>query len=241
MDLTILPGTGAPLTMSSREIADLTGKEHRNVMRDIRALLEELHGADRVLSFEQTVTRPNPSGGTPIPSTVFQLPKRECLILTAGYSTALRARIIDRWMELEQAQAPALPDLSNPALLRDLLLGYTEKVLALESKIEEQAPKVAFADAVASAGNAQPVREVAKVLQVGEKALREFLRRKGIFMQHEPLPTQRYIDQGYFTVVERTFDDGNGFKKNYAKALVTGPGLQFLQRKLAEGGLHGGH
>lgn len=32
------------MTMTSREIAELTGKEHRNVMRDIRIMLVELHG-----------------------------------------------------------------------------------------------------------------------------------------------------------------------------------------------------
>lgn len=43
-------------------------------MRDIRAMLAELHGEDRVLSFEQTVQRPNPSGGAPIASTAYACP-----------------------------------------------------------------------------------------------------------------------------------------------------------------------
>lgn len=53
-------------TMTSREIAELTDKRHDNVMADIRKMLVELHGEDRLLSFQETVDRPNPSGGAPI-------------------------------------------------------------------------------------------------------------------------------------------------------------------------------
>lgn len=48
----------APLTMTSREIADLTGKEHRNVMLDARKMLAELHGEGGLLSFEHTQVDP---------------------------------------------------------------------------------------------------------------------------------------------------------------------------------------
>ena len=43
-------------TMSSLEIAELTGKRHDNVMRDIRSMLAELHGEGGVLSFQDTHT-----------------------------------------------------------------------------------------------------------------------------------------------------------------------------------------
>jgi len=98
--------TSLAQTMSSREIAELTGKEHRNVMRDIRTMLVELHGEEGVLSFEQTYT--NPQNGQTYPC--FNLPKRETLILVSGYSVAMRAKIIDRWQELEtQALQPTKP------------------------------------------------------------------------------------------------------------------------------------
>lgn len=98
-------------TMSSREIADLTGKEHRNVMRDIRVMLVELHGEGGVLSFEQTYT--NPQNGQSYPC--YALPKRETLILVSGYSVAMRAKIIDRWQELEAKQTAF--DITNPVHL----------------------------------------------------------------------------------------------------------------------------
>jgi Rha family phage regulatory protein len=98
---TIIPDV---LTMSSREIAELTGKEHRNVMRDIRAMLVELHGEANLLKFEQ-IEKDARNRDQP----VFLLPKRETLVLISGYSIPLRAKVIDRLAELEAAAAPPPP------------------------------------------------------------------------------------------------------------------------------------
>ena len=103
-----------PLTMSSLEIAGLCGKRHDHVLRDADKMLEELGlGGDprfgaSYLSEQGKALR------------CLKLPKRESLILVSGYSVEMRARIIDRWMELEAAiAAPALScdaDLSRVAL-----------------------------------------------------------------------------------------------------------------------------
>lgn len=224
---------GQPLTMSSLEISELTGKEHRNVLRDIRAMLAELHGEDRVLSFEQTVERPNPSGGTAIKSVAFMLPKRECLVLVAGYSTTMRARIIDRWLALEAGTAPKLPDFSDPSLLRGLLLEYTEKVIAMQATIERQAPKVAFADAVGAAEDLQKVHEVAKALGQGPRKFRSWLIESGILMVNA-LPYQAHLDAGRFRVIEVTFKDNDNRDRIRLETRVTGRGVTFLQQRLAK-------
>lgn len=78
------------LTMSSREIAELTGKRHDNVLRDIRGMLIELYGEDGLLRFEDS--RIEPQNGQSYP--IFNLPKRETLILVSGYSVDLRAKIV---------------------------------------------------------------------------------------------------------------------------------------------------
>ena len=121
--------------------------------------------------------------------------------------------------------------LSDPASLRGLLLVYTEKVLALEETVREQAPKVAFHDAVTEAENAQTMRDAAKVLGTGQNRLFGLLRSRGILMR-DNRPYQRYIDAGYFRVVERVHE-GCGMPMTYTKTLVTGKGLAYLQKQLA--------
>lgn len=103
----------ASSTMTSREIAELTGKEHFHVIRDIRTMLAELDHP--VLDHVQETK--DARGYT----AHFSLPKDLTLTLVSGYSAPLRHRIVTRWMELETVQAPVR---ETPALTlaRALLL-----------------------------------------------------------------------------------------------------------------------
>ncbi|WP_208436439.1 Rha family transcriptional regulator, partial [Bartonella vinsonii] len=103
-------------TMSSVEIAELCSKRHDHVMRDIKKMLEELYYEGGFPKF----------GGTYLdtqgrPQNCYNLPKRECLILVSGYSTALRAKIIDRWQQLEQQVAAPQIDYSSPQVMLGVL------------------------------------------------------------------------------------------------------------------------
>lgn len=102
---------GGALTMSSLEIAGLTGKRHLHVLRDIRKMLAELgEGETR---FGSTYL-----DGQGKPHPAFNLPKRETLILVTGYSVPIRAAIIDRWQELETMVSQATT--VNTGLVTDL-------------------------------------------------------------------------------------------------------------------------
>ena len=130
--------TNKPVTMSSREIAELTGKEHRNVRRDIENMAKELS-----LSFEQKVLES--TGGRP--SVVYLLERREVEILLTGYSIPLRAKVIDRLHELEeQAKGAAfrVPQSLPEALRLAAELAEKNEQLALENK--EMAPKAVVFD-----------------------------------------------------------------------------------------------
>jgi phage regulator Rha-like protein len=94
----LIDSGNAPLTMTSREIAELTGKRHDNVMTDIRKMLDELGitAADFSTQYKDSYGRMQPC---------FNLPHRECMILVSGYSIPMRARIVDRWEALETGKA----------------------------------------------------------------------------------------------------------------------------------------
>jgi phage regulator Rha-like protein len=85
-----------PRTMSSLEIAELTGKQHPHVRRDIEKILNEVEIEPS--KFGELVKMP--SGQT---SKVYNLPRRECDLIVSGYSAKYRLAIIDRWHELEKA------------------------------------------------------------------------------------------------------------------------------------------
>lgn len=85
-------------SMSSLEIAEVTGKEHKNVMRDIQTLLGQ--GVDKLnferISYKDSMNRVRDA---------YQLTYKGVLILASGYNPVLREKIINRWEELETGKA----------------------------------------------------------------------------------------------------------------------------------------
>ena len=122
-------------TMSSLQIAELTGKQHSNVMRDIRKMAENLnqftsesvgseyHRGDRtqykylsdktqnaLLDFaigknasQYIITEASYIDAKGESRAMYNLNKKACFLLASGYDVVLRAKIIDRWEELETA------------------------------------------------------------------------------------------------------------------------------------------
>ena len=99
-------------TMSSREIAELCDKEHRNVCRDIENL-NATYGQMGMLKIEQTPYTHEQNGQTYYE---YQLTKEQTIDLITGYRADLRIRINRRWQELEQATTPRLPQTYLEAL-----------------------------------------------------------------------------------------------------------------------------
>lgn len=100
-------------TMTSREVAELTGKQHSHVMRDIRAMVEKI-SADPNLDWHcKTEAYIDDQGKS---RDQYLMDKDTTLTLVSGYDPVTRFRIIKRWQELEGQQTMPAPQVTDPAL-----------------------------------------------------------------------------------------------------------------------------
>jgi phage regulator Rha-like protein len=141
-------------TMSSREIAELTGKRHDNVLADCDKLNENY----------KEMTLPEISVGVYTHSNTGNQKHRELLLtkmqtfdLLTGYSAPLRIKVNRRWEELEkkEIQAPT-------AISADQIIAIGQRMKELEIKIELDRPKVQFADEVQEVDDGISIEEYAK-------------------------------------------------------------------------------
>ncbi len=76
---------------------------------------------------------------------------------------------------LEAQPIDPMQVLNDPAAMRGLLLNYSEKVLTLESKVAQQAPKVDAFNRIAKADGSFCFTDAAKMLQMRRKDLLNWL------------------------------------------------------------------
>jgi len=188
------------LTMSSVEIAGITGKRHDHVMADIRNMIKDLNLSSPDLSGEYKDDKNRTYQ-------CFNLPKREALILVSGYSVTMRAKIIDRWQALEALQAPRfqvpaslfkIPTTLSEALR--LAANQAETIEKQTTQIEQQKPAVEFVDQYVKTDSSKTISEVAKLLKAGQKMFFAWLDIEGIIFKRGDtwLPKARYAK--YFDV-----------------------------------------
>jgi Rha family phage regulatory protein len=217
------------LTMSSIEIAELTGKQHKDVIRDIRNMLNqlEIHSAQFCAQYKDSTGRSLP---------MFNLPKDETICLIAGYNAQVRMRIIKRWQELEQKESAQF---KMPKTLSDaLLLAGQQAALAEERQrlLEQQKPKVEFAETVERSDGTLSIGEFAKLLpkewKIGRNKLFKWLRDNKYLMK-DNVPYQRYVNEGLFEVIETVSEYDSQDYINLL-TLITGKGQLYVTGKLKE-------
>lgn len=225
---------GPVLTMSSREIAELTGKKHKNVLRDIREMLEALRkdGSDLSHVREDLDSRGYTEN--------FHLDRDLTETLISGYSVPLRYRVIRRLHELESSQVPSIPT-SLPEALR-LAADQAEQNQALRLVINEQAPKVQALERLSSAAGTMCITDAAKHLKVSPSRLFDWLQQNRWIYRRSGsarwIGYQPRIQDGWImhkvTVLGR---DDQGDERAASQVRITAKGLSVLARKIEEGKL----
>ena len=206
--LTITKENASTLTMSSREIAEITHKEHKNVLRVIRDLIEQnLVTQIEPLKFEYRNQWFD----------YYELNKRDTLVIVARLSPEFTAAVVDRWQALENRQKPTalIPQSFSEALML---------AAQLQAEKEHNAPKVAFVDHYVEVGTSKSFRETAKILKIPERALvNRLVEDKYLYRQSGVLlPYQSAHTKDLFTVKTGTAEHGH----NYTQTRVTSKGIE---------------
>lgn len=214
-------------TMCSTEIAELTGRRHDNIIRDIRVLLSQ---GVAVLNFEEGTYKDANNQNRPC----YNLTKKGCLILASGYDALLREKIINRWEELEKEKRFGnfvIPSTFSEALM--LAAKQAEEIEEKNKLLLEQTPKVEFYNAVTGSEDTIDMRTVATVLNmgIGRNKIFEVLREKRV-LDRKNMPYQKYIDLGYFRTVETKYTKSDGTNCINIKTVVFQNGLDFIRKTL---------
>jgi len=187
------------ITMTSLDIAEITGKRHADVMRDIRNEIESL-GEEIGLSIFAQSTYINSQGKT---QPCFEFGRKGAMQLAMKYDAITRFKVIEHLDELEQK-------LINPASLTKLeilnmAVESEEKCLRLEAENAEMKPKAVFADAITvskdtiSVGLMATQLSQAGIPNMGRNRLFSILREDGFLLiqgKDWNKPSQRSVELG---------------------------------------------
>lgn len=118
------------------------------------------------------------------------------------------------------------------------------RIKALEVKMEEQKPKVLFAESVEAAKTSILIGELAKLLKqngisIGQNRLFEWLRQSGYLIRRQGsdynMPTQRAMEMGLFEIKETTITHGDGHIHVSKTPKVTGKGQVYFVNLFVSG------
>ncbi|NCC96491.1 MAG: phage regulatory protein/antirepressor Ant, partial [Synergistales bacterium] len=201
------------VVVSSRDVARVFEKEHNKVLRDIREL--ECSVGFRLSNFGQSSRLNEQNREMP----EYLMTRDGFTLLAMGYTgakaMAFKEAYINAFNQMEASlkgqgmfgqYADRIPKTMSEALM--LASKLEEERAALAAKVEQDAPKVLFADAVSASVTSIMVGDMAKLLKqngvdIGQQRLFAWLRDNGYLIKSgssKNMPTQRAMEAGFFEV-----------------------------------------
>ena len=219
------------LVVSSRVIAEGLGKRHADVLESIDRILT--NGNFRSLCISSSYTDKKGEN------------RREYFLTKDGFTLYMfniqgyndfKLAYINKFNEMEKSLRFQIPQTFAEALK----LAYEQQLVIEEQKQQliEAEPKVEFYDTVTGSETTIDFGQVAKVLNykgLGRNKLFQYLRDKDILMSNNT-PYQRYVDAGYFRLIETTWNTPNNDSMVYLKTVIYQKGLDFLSKIIEKDG-----
>lgn len=224
---------------NSRDIAAYFEKRHDHVLDAIDELSSQLTG-DGVPEFRETPYT-HPQNGQTYRS--YDMDRDGFTLLAMGFTGAKalqwKLKYIEAFNSMEAKLRADRPDamlaLNDPATLRNLLSNYSERVLTLESRVEEMQPDVEALDRIAKSDGSLCITDAAKTLQVQPKALFSFLRsHRWIYTRagsNQEIAFQDKLASGLLEHKTTTITKSDGSEKTVTQVRVTPKGLTRLAKE----------
>jgi phage antirepressor YoqD-like protein len=211
--------------MSSKLIAERTGKLHTHVLRDIRNMIDELDEPNVDSSDYQVVTR-SLNGQT---EAIF-LNERLSLCLASGYSIKLRMMIIDDWAKIKSEKK--LQPMTSEEMMAQGLIAANQLLNERNETIKVLQPKAAYADHILSSQSDMTTTTIAKELGMTAMQLNRKLKEKKIQFKQDNIwvLTARFQDKSLTSF--RTYDYRDNWNNvQTSRSLVwTEKGRNFLHQ-----------
>lgn len=202
--------------MSSREISELTGKQHKNVKVDVEKMLSELK--EDALNFQRiyldTMNRQQ---------TEYLLDRDHVDCLLTGYSSRARMTVIKRWRELETKNTPQPPGNYIEAL---------EALIESEKQKAIMAPKAEVFDRIVERTNLLNATQVGQAVGMSAIKLNQNLTELDVYnrnIKRSKAFQQWFIDGGYGEMKQT--------EQGYPQALFTTAGQAWVVQKLTSEGV----
>ena len=246
--------------MTSLQIAEVTGKMHKHVLRDIRNLLDQ--GVSETNFGLSSYKQEQPNGGTK-DVVMYELTPKGCLILASGYDAVLREKIVNKLEEYQQAERAniiTLPNFEDPAeAAMAWAKEYREKkVLAIENqslqkeivRLEQDNSNLAaevqvlsddknYLDLIMRSRSLMTVTQIAQDYGMSAKAMNQILANMGIQYKNNGqwILYSKYKDGGYVSSRSIDITRSNGMPDTVMQTEWTQAGRRFLYEELKKQGI----